>query len=413
MASHNLISGLDIGTTKIAVIIGEVDERNSLNIIGVGIHPSDGLRRGVVINLDKTVRSIEKAVEAAELMAGVNIDAVYTGIAGDHIRSLNSRGIVAVGRSDNEITPEDMRRSIDAAKAIALPMDREIIHIIPQEYIVDDQNGIKEPLGMSGVRLEVDAHIVTGAITSAQNIYKAVQRTGLKVKDLVLEPLASSYAALNDDERELGVALLDMGGGTSDMALFYEGTIRHTGVIGLGGKSITNDIALGLRTPLEQAENIKLAYGSAFQSAIDEDEIIEVPGVGGRESRQVSRSVLASIIQPRVEEIFYLALREMKRSDYIDLMTCGLVLTGGTAMLDGIVDLAEQIFDMPVKVGYPMGFGGLVDAARSPAFATGVGLIQYGLKHGQNNGNVLFNGDDSQLFYSIIERMKHWIREFF
>lgn len=413
MASHNLVSGLDIGTTKIGVIIGEADERNTLNVIGVGIHPSDGLRRGVVINLDKTVRSIEKAIEAAELMAGVNIDSVYTGIAGDHIRSLNSRGIVAVGRSDNEITPEDMRRSIDAAKAIALPMDREIIHIIPQEYIVDDQNGIKEPLGMSGVRLEVDAHIVTGAITSAQNIYKAVQRTGLKVKDLVLEPLASSYAALNDDERELGVALLDMGGGTSDMALFYEGTIRHTGVIGLGGKSITNDIALGLRTPLEQAENIKLAYGSAFQSAIDEDEIIEVPGVGGRESRQVSRSVLASIIQPRVEEIFYLALREMKRSDYIDLMTCGLVLTGGTAMLDGIVDLAEQIFDMPVKVGYPMGFGGLVDAARSPAFATGVGLIQYGLKHGQNNGNVLFNGDDSQLFYSIIERMKHWIREFF
>ncbi len=412
MASHELIAGLDIGTTKVGAIIGELDANNNLNIIGVGVHPSDGLRRGVVVNLDKTVRSIEKAVEAAELMAGTNIDSVYTGIAGDHIRSLNSRGIVAVGRSDNEITPEDMRRALDAAKAIALPMDREIIHIIPQEYIVDDQEGIKEPLGMSGVRLEVDAHIVTGAITSAQNIYKAVQRTGLKVRDLVLEPLASSYSALEEDEKELGVALLDIGGGTSDLALFYEGTIRHTSVIGLGGRSITNDIALGLRTPVEQAESIKLSYGTAFQAGVHEDDIIEVPGIGGRESRQVSRSVLASIIQPRVEEIFYLVLREMKRSDYMDLMTCGLVLTGGSALLEGIVDLAEQIFDMPVKIGYPSGFGGLVDAAKNPAFATGVGLVKYGVRHRSKNGSVI-DGDDNQLFNTIFARMKHWIREFF
>lgn len=412
MATNEIIAGLDIGTTKIGVIIGEVDAHNSANIIGVGIHPSDGLRRGVVINLDKTVRSIEKAVEAAELMAGINIDSVYAGIAGDHIRSLNSRGVVAVGRSDNEITQEDMRRAFDAAKAIALPMDREIIHVIPQEYIVDEQSGIREPLGMSGVRLEVDAHIVTGAITSAQNIYKAVQRTGLKVRDLVLEPLASSYAVLNDDERELGVALLDIGGGTSDIALFYEGTIRHTSVIGLGGKNITNDIALGLRTPIEQAESIKIDYGSAFQQGISEDEIIEVPGVGGRESRQVSRSVLASIIQPRVEEIFYLVLREMKRSDYFDLLTCGLVITGGTAMLDSIVELAEQVFDMPVKIGYPIGFGGLKDAVKNPSFATGVGLIQYGIKHREKN-NLLFHGDDTQLFDSIFARMKQWIKEFF
>lgn len=412
MATNEIIAGLDIGTTKIGVIIGEVDAHNSANIIGVGIHPSDGLRRGVVVNLDKTVRSIEKAVEAAELMAGTNIDSVYAGIAGDHIRSLNSRGVVAVGRSDNEITHEDMRRAFDAAKAIALPMDREIIHVIPQEYIVDEQSGIREPLGMSGVRLEVDAHIVTGAITSAQNIYKAVQRTGLKVRDLVLEPLASSYAVLNDDERELGVALLDIGGGTSDIALFYEGTIRHTSVIGLGGKNITNDIALGLRTPIEQAESIKIDYGSAFQQGISEDEIIEVPGVGGRESRQVSRSVLASIIQPRVEEIFYLVLREMKRSDYFDLLTCGLVITGGTAMLDGIVELAEQVFDMPVKIGYPIGFGGLKDAVKNPSFATGVGLIQYGIKHREKN-NILFHGDDTQLFDSIFARMKQWMKEFF
>lgn len=412
MATNEIIAGLDIGTTKIGVIIGEVDAHNSANIIGVGIHPSDGLRRGVVINLDKTVRSIEKAVEAAELMAGINIDSVYAGIAGDHIRSLNSRGVVAVGRSDNEITQEDMRRAFDAAKAIALPMDREIIHVIPQEYIVDEQSGIREPLGMSGVRLEVDAHIVTGAITSAQNIYKAVQRTGLKVRDLVLEPLASSYAVLNDDERELGVALLDIGGGTSDIALFYEGTIRHTSVIGLGGKNITNDIALGLRTPIEQAESIKIDYGSAFQQGISEDEIIEVPGVGGRESRQVSRSVLASIIQPRVEEIFYLVLREMKRSDYFDLLTCGLVITGGTAMLDSIVELAEQVFDMPVKIGYPIGFGGLKDAVKNPSFATGVGLIQYGIKHREKN-NLFFHGDDTQLFDSIFARMKQWIKEFF
>lgn len=412
MPSHEIIAGLDIGTTKIGAIIGAVDGNNHLNIIGVGVHPSDGLRRGVVVNLDKTVRSIEKAVEAAELMAGLNIDSVYTGIAGDHIRSLNSRGIVAVRRTDNEITPEDMRRALDAAKAIALPIDREIIHIIPQEYIVDEQEGIKEPLGMSGVRLEVDAHIVTGAITSAQNIYKAVQRTGLKVRDLVLEPLASSYAALSEDEKELGVAMLDIGGGTTDMALFYEGTIRHTSVIGLGGRSITNDIALGLRTPIEQAEAIKLAYGTALQSAVEEDEIIEVPGVGGRESRQVSRSVLASIIQPRAEEILYLALREMKRSDYLDLMTCGLVITGGTALLRGLMELSEQIFDIPVKIGYPMGFGGLVDAAKNPAFSTGVGLILYGMKNASRNGNV-FAGDDSQLFNSIFAKMKNWIREFF
>ncbi|RKY83534.1 cell division protein FtsA [candidate division KSB1 bacterium] len=412
MSDNGIISGLDIGTTKIGVIIAEKESSGGIKILGVGKSPSEGLRRGVVVNLDKTVRSIEKAVEEAELMAGVEINEVYAGIAGDHIRSLNSRGIVAVSRNDNEITKDDVRRSIDAAKAIALPMDREIIHIIPQEFIVDDQDGIKEPVGMSGVRLEVDAHIVTGAVTSAQNIYKSVQRAHLKVKDLVLEPLASSYAVLDDDEKELGVGLLDIGGGTTDIAIFFEGSIRHTAVIGLGGKNITNDIALGLRTPVEQAEKIKIEHGCCFQGLINEGETIEVPGVGGRNSREVSKSVLTGIIQPRMEEIYTLALREIKRSDYLDLLTTGIVITGGTAYLPGALELAERVFDMPVKIGIPNGLSGLIDSARHPMYSTGVGLVIYGVKHEHQNPE-LYNGDDSKIFERILSRMKKWFGEFF
>ncbi len=412
MAENKIISGLDIGTTKIAVIIGEVSKNKTINIIGVGTHPSEGLRKGVVVNLDKTVRSIEKAVKSAELMAGIKIETVYAGICGDHIRSLNSRGVVAVSRNDNEILNEDVDRAMDAAKAIALPMDREIIHIIPQEYIVDDQDGIKDPIGMSGVRLEVDAHIVTGAVTSAQNIYKSVHRAKLKINDLVLQPLASSFAALGDDERELGVALIDIGGGTTDIAIFYEGSIRHTAVIGLGGKNVTNDIALGLRTPIEQAEKIKINFGCSFTRKVPNEEYIAVPGIGGRPPREVSKSILSSIIQPRMEEIFYLSLRELKRSNYIDLMTAGVVLTGGCAQLDGVIELAEQIFDMPVKIGTPTGFGGLIEAANSPAFATSVGLIFYGA-HELRDSNIEYSDDDSRLFHNILSRMKGWVVEFF
>jgi len=412
MSDNDFIVGLDIGTTKIAVVIAEVGASKNLNIIGVGTHPSDGLRRGVVVNLDKTVRSIQKAAKSAELMAGIEIESVYAGICGDHIRSINSRGVVAVSRNGNEISNEDVNRAIDAAKALSLPMDREIIHIIPQEYIVDDQDGIKDPIGMSGIRLEVDAHIVTGAVTSAQNIYKSVHRAGFKINDLVLQPLASSYAALGDDERELGVGLIDVGGGTTDVAIFFEGSIRHTAVIGLGGKNVTNDIALGIRTPIDQAEKIKLNYGCAFIKKVPKDEFVQVPGIGGRQPREVSNSVIASIVQPRMEEIFYLALREIKKSDYIDLLTAGVVITGGCALLDGTVELAEQIFDMPVKIGNPIGFGGLIEVANSPIFATGVGLTIYGLRK-KYDSNIEYFEDDTKLFHSILNRMKKWITEFF
>jgi len=410
MSDKDIIVGLDIGTTKICVVVAEKGQFNEVKILGVGTSLSEGLRRGVVINLDKTVRSIEKAVEEAELISGVEINSVYAGIAGDHIRSLNSRGIVAVS-GDNGISQADIQRAIDAAKAISLPMDREIIHILPQEFIVDDQDGINDPIGMSGVRLEVEAHIVTGAVTSAQNIYKSVGRAGLKVKDIVLEPLASNFAVLDDDERELGVGLIDIGGGTTDVAIFYGGSIRHTSVIGLGGKYVTNDIALGLRTPIEQAEKIKLEHGCCYIDNITDEEEISVPAVGGREPRKVSRSILTRIIQPRMEEIFRLALSELKRSDSVDLLTSGIVLTGGACIISGAVELAEKIFDMPVRIGIPEGFSGLVESAKNPMYATGVGLVLYGE---QNRGtSQYFEGDDTRLYSKIHSRMKRWVAEFF
>lgn len=403
----NYITGLDIGTTKIAVIIAENTDSDELKIIGVGTSPSEGLRRGVVVNLDRTIRSIQAAIEEAERIAGVQISDVFAGIAGDHIRSINCRGVVAVAGQYNEITQADIRRVIDAAMAVALPIDREILHILPQEFIVDDQRGIKDPVGMSGVRLEAEVHIVTGAITSAQNIYRSIGRAGMKVMDLVLEPLASSYAVLAEDEKELGVIVIDLGGGTTDFAMFFEGCIRHTAVVGLGGKNVTNDIALGLRTPVEQAETIKIQHGCALHKNGDREEIIEVPGVGGRPPRRVSKALLVEIIQPRMEEILSLAYTEIKKSDYIHLMTAGVVLTGGGSMLNGTVELAEEIFDMPVKLGVPTRFTGLTDLARSPIHATGVGLVHYGLKH-KNDSNGLFATDDHGLFKWIFERMRHW-----
>ena len=411
MAKGNpMIVGLDLGTTKIATIVAEVDPENNLRVVGVGTSPSDGLRRGVVVNLDKTVQSILKAVEEAELMAGVKVEAVYAGIAGDHIRSINSKGVIAVSRQGNEITKQDVERVIEQAKAVAIPMDREIIHVIPQDFIVDDQHGIRDPVGMSGVRLEAEVHIVTGAVTSAQNIYKSIERAGLRVIDLVLQPLASSLSVLNDDERELGTALLDVGGGTTDLALFFEGSIRHTAVIGLGGNNVTNDIAIGLRTPAAQAELLKKKQGCAMQALVKQDEIIKVPGVGGREEREVSRQVLASIIEPRMEEIFSLTQREIKRTDYADLLAAGVVLTGGTASMQGMAELAEQIFNLPVRIGYPQGVGGLVDSVKDPIHATGVGLVLYGFQEGEGG----FAGvSEGKLFARILERMKRWFGDFF
>ncbi|MFP4416803.1 MAG: cell division protein FtsA [Chitinivibrionales bacterium] len=408
----NVFVGLDIGTTKIACIISELDSNGELKIIGVGVSRSDGLRKGVVVNIDKTVRSIQKAVEEAELMAGVDVDAVYVGIAGDHIRAINSKGVVATSGDNNEITELDVVRAIDAAKAVSIPMDREILHVIPQEYIVDDQKGIKDPIGMSGVRLETQVHIITGAVTSAQNIYKSVDKAGLKVIDLVLEPLASCYSVLEKDEKELGVALIDMGGGTTDIAIFAEDSIRHTAVVGLGGEYVTKDIAIGIRTPIEKAEEIKKQYGCAFSPLVRNSDFVSVPGVGGREQREVSKAVLASIIEPRLEEIMSLALREIKRTEYADMLGAGIVLTGGGSLMEGIEDLAERVFEMPVKLGVPAGFGGLTEAASSPIHSTGIGLCMYGMQNKPaRKSKKLGGGDDN--FKRIFDKMKSWVREFF
>ncbi len=412
MSRENIIVGLDIGTTKIGCIIAELTADGSVKVVGVGTSRSEGLRRGVVVNLEKTVVSIGRAIEEAELMAGVEVRNVYAGIAGDHIRSINSHGVIAVSRGGVEITKSDMNRVIDAAKAVAIPMDREILHILPQEFIVDDQHGIKDPTGMAGVRLEVDVHIVTGAVSSAQNLVKAIQRAGYQVRDLVLEPLASSFGVLTDDERELGVALVDIGGGTTDIALFNEGAIRHTSVIGLGGNSVTNDIAIGLRTPAREAERIKERYGAAMTRLVDDDEEIVVPRVASQGERRVGRKILASIIQPRMEEILSLIQADVAKTKWTEKIPAGLVLTGGASALPGTAELAEESLDMPVRIGFPIGVTGLVDSVDDPRFATGVGLVLYGRDRGRED-NRFATGDDDSLWNRIVERMKEWLHDFF
>ena len=384
MSQTRILTGLDIGTTKTAAIIAEIDPGDEIpRLVGLGMVPSEGIRRGVVVDLEKTVRSISKAISDAELMAGVDVEHVIAGMAGDHIRSINSHGVIAVSRSDNEITENDVERVIDAARAVAIPADREIIHVLPQEYIIDEQTGIKVPVGMSGVRLEAEVHIVTAAATAVRNIYRAINRCELQVEAIVLESLASSYALLTDEEQELGVAVVDIGGGTADIAVYFDNSIRHTSIVALGGKNVTNDIAIGLRTPIEQAEEIKIKYGAAIPSLVDADEMISVPGVGTRSTRDISRNVLASIIGPRMEEILTLAHREIKKANYPETLAAGVVLAGGGSLLPGPIEMAEQIFDMPVKLGIPRGFDGLTDMANSPIHATGIGLIQYGVRHGE------------------------------
>lgn len=409
--SHPIV-GLDIGTTKIGVLVGETDDTGELKILGVGTSPSEGLRKGVVVNIDKTVQSIRRAIDEAELMAGVGVEEVYVGIAGDHIRSINSRGVIAVYRTDNEITRQDVSRVIEAARAVAIPMDREMLHVIPQEYIVDDQSGIKDPVGMSAVRLEADVHIVTGAVTSAQNIYKSVEKAGLRVADIVLEPLASAYATLENDERELGVALVDMGGGTTDIAVFKEDSIRHTACIGLGGRNVTSDLAIGIRTPLDRAEEIKKTHGTCLRKGLEKSEYILVPGVGGRDSREVSRAVLGSIIEPRMHEVFTLVLRELKKHNLVDDLGAGIVLTGGGSMMHGSVELAEDVFDMPVKLGVPHSFGGLVDCACTPLHATGVGLLKYAILQAREGNLTRNRSENSDRFREIIRKMTLWVRQY-
>ena len=407
MSKEDLITGLDLGTTKISAIIAEVNEKSEINVVGVGTTPSYGLRRGVVVNLDKTVQGIRQAVGEAELMAGVKVNNVVVGIAGDHIKSFNSRGVIAVSRTEEGISNEDIKRVIEQAKAVTIPMDRKIIHVLPQDYTVDDQTGIKEPVGMAGVRLEAEVHVVTAAITAIQNIVKSIERANLAIRNIVLQPYASSFAVLDEEEKELGVCLLDVGGGTTDFSIFFEGSIRHTSVVGLGGVNITNDIAIGLRTPRAQAEEIKKRYGAALSSLVDTNETMEVPGVGGRKKREVSRQILASIIEPRIEEVFSLVEREIKRSGFDDRLTAGIVLTGGTAKMEGIEQLAERIFDLPVKVGIPKGIVGLTDAVSDPVHAAGIGLIVYGYKHRDEEG---FFERKAGLLDRFIRRIVNWFK---
>ncbi|MCL4149616.1 UNVERIFIED_CONTAM: hypothetical protein GTU68_009637, partial [Idotea baltica] len=402
-----IIVGLDIGTTKIAVIVAERGEGGEVDIIGIGTSPSDGLRKGVVINIEATVNSIRSAVEEAELMAGCEISEVYAGIAGSHIKGFNSHGIVAV--KNREVTTKDIERVIDAARAVAIPMDREILHILPQEYMVDDQDGIREPLGMSGVRLEARVHIVTGSVSSAQNIVKSANRVGLNVADIVLEPIASAEAVLSPEEKELGVAMIDIGGGTTDITIFHAGAVKHTAVLPIGGNHLTNDVAAGLRTPSKSAEAVKCRFGAASSAAIDPSETIEVPSTGGREPRVISRSVLTDILEARMEELFNLVHRELIRSGFDEFLSAGVVLTGGSSLLEGSAELGEQLLEMPVRIGFPAGVGGLTDVVCSPKFATGVGLVLYGADKGES---ASFSNREDGLFDRLKTKMSTWFSEY-
>lgn len=408
-ADRSRIVGLDIGTSKVVALVGEVDADGNLEIIGIGTHKSTGLRRGVVVNIESTVQSIQRAIEEAELMAGCQIHSVYAGIAGSHIRSLNSHGIVAI--RDREVQPADVERVIDAAQAVAIPADQKVLHILPQDYIIDNQEGVREPLGMSGVRLEAKVHLVTCAVNAVQNIEKCIRRCGLEVEDIILEQLASSYSVLTDDEKELGVCLVDIGGGTTDIAVFTEGSIKHTAVIPIAGDQVTNDIAMALRTPTPFAEEIKIKYACALTQLARADEIIKVAGVGERNSRELSRQALAEVVEPRYDELFTLIQAELRRSGFEDLVAAGIVLTGGTARIEGAVELAEEIFHMPVRVGAPANVKGLGDIVKNPIYATGVGLLLYGIRQ-QKDGRPGVELEEKG-HASAIDKMKRWFRDNF
>ena len=401
----NLIVGLDIGTSKVVAIVGEVMPDGDLEVIGIGSNPSRGLKKGVVVNIESTVHSIQRAVEEAELMAGCQIHSVYAGIAGSHIRSLNSHGIVAI--RDKEVTAVDIERVIDAARAVAIPADQKILHILPQEFVIDNQGGIREPVGMSGVRLEAKVHMVTGAVSAAQNIIKCVRRCGLEVDDIILEQLASSYSVLTDDEKELGVCIVDIGGGTTDIAVFTEGAIRHTAVIPIAGDQVTNDIAVALRTPTQHAEEIKIKYACALTQMASSEESIEVPSVGDRAPRRLARHTLAEVVEPRYEELLILIQAELRRSGFEDLVAAGIVLTGGSAKIEGLVDLAEEVFHMPVRLGVPQYVTGLVDVVRNPIYATGVGLLLFGHHNRDQRSMDIGLGKGVR---SVWDRMKGWFQ---
>ncbi len=405
MSKHvPLIVGLDIGTSKIACIVAEAAPDGKIDVIGIGTHASKGLRKGVVVNIESTVESIRLAVEEAELMAGVNIQSVYAGIAGSHIRGYNSHGVVAT--KNGEVTQEDVDRVIDAARAMNIPADQKILHILPQEFIIDGQDGIKEPVGMSGVRLEARVHIVTGAVSSAQNIIKCCNRCDLDVADMVLEQVASAEAVLDQEEKDMGVVLVDIGGGTTDIAVFLNGAITHTAVIPIGGDHLTNDLVIGLRTSAREADKLKRKYGACMTSLVSPEEQIEIPSVGGRPPRPMPRQVMAQILEPRVEELFEMIKGELERSGYQELVAAGIVLTGGSSLLDGMIELAEEVFDMPVRLGRPTGVGGLVDVVSSPVYATGVGLVLYG--HRYRSETSAFRAGSPGMFAKAWKRMRSW-----
>lgn len=403
----SIIIGLDIGTTKVCAVVGEMTD-TGIDIIGIGSNPCDGLRKGTVVNIDSTIESVKRAVEEAEEMSNCDIRAAFTGIAGPHIKSINSYGIVAIKGA--EVEENDVKRAIEAARAISMPLDREVLHILPQHYLVDEQEDIKDPIGMSGVRLEVRVHIITGMVTAVQNILKSVNGVGLEANEIVLEQLAASEAVLSDDEKELGVTLVDIGGGTTDIAVFSGGSLKYTSVLPVGGNYLTNDIAIGLRTPVSEAEKVKIKYGCAFTPLIPQDEMIEVPSVGGRDPRRVSRQILGGIIEPRMDEILNLVLREIVKSGYEQHMAAGIVLTGGTALIRGITEMAEHIFNMPVRVGTPVGVGGLTEIVNNPMYATAVGLVLYGSRYHAGSASRKSEGT---FMRKTMKRAKKWYKDLF
>lgn len=405
MAKHdNVLVGLDIGTSKIACIVAEASPDGKLDVIGIGTHPSRGLRKGVVVNIESTVESIRLAVEEVELMAGVDIRQVYVGIAGSHIRGLNQQGVVAT--KNGEVTPEDVARAVDAASAMNIPADQKILHILPQEYVIDHQDGIREPIGMSGVRLEARVHMITGAVSSAQNLIKCCNRCDLDVADMVLEQVASAEAVLSQDEKDIGVVIVDIGGGTTDIAIFIDGAIRHTAVVPIGGDHLTNDLVVGLRTSAKEADQMKIKHGACMVELVSPDDQVEVPSVGGRPPRPMPRQIMAQILEPRVQELFELIKAEIKRSGYQELIAAGIVLTGGSSLLEGMVELAEETFEgLPVRLGRPQGVGGLADVVSNPMYATGVGLILYGQRYRQQNP---IRKPESGVFSGVWKRMRSW-----
>lgn len=405
-SDKELVVGLDIGTSKVVAVVAEITESGGVEIVGIGSHPSRGLKKGVVVNIESTVQSVQRAIEEAELMAGCQIHSVYAGIAGSHIRSFNSHGIVPI-RDSSEVSQSDVERVIDAARAVAVPADQKILHVLQQEFIIDGQEGIKEPIGMSGVRLEARVHLVTGAVSAVQNVYKCVRRCGLEVDDIILEQLAGSYAVLTDDEKDLGVCLVDIGGGTTDLVVFTEGSIRHTAVIPIAGDQVTNDIAVALRTPTQYAEEIKIQYACALTQLASPEETIEVPGVGDRPARRLARHTLAEVVEPRYEELLTLVQAELQRSGYQEMLAAGVVLTGGSAKMEGVVELAEEVFHMPVRLGVPSNVTGLSEVVRNPIYSTAVGLLRYGAaQRASRRGELRVSGG----MKSVWGRMKGWFQ---